>query len=90
MCTYWKQQVNVVSLGGEWQQWDFPKLLDALRQWAKRNPVTDTGNEKPPIRRDKYFNTRQQNAANWKCVFCDRMGHRLNDCAEVRDSVEHR
>ena len=57
---------------------------------GKRNPVTETGKEKPPIRRDKNFNTRQQNATDRKCVFCDGTGHRLNDCSEAKDPVKRR
>ena len=81
---------NLVRLDGEWQQWDFPKLIDALRQWVERNPVTEIGKEKPPIRRDKNFNTRQQNTTDRKCVLCDGTGHRINDCTGVKDPVKRR
>ena len=77
-------------LDGEWQQWDFHKFIDALRQWVVRNPVTETGKEKPPTRRDKNFNIRQQNATNRKCVFCDGTGLRINDCTEVKNSAKRR
>ena len=49
---------DLVRLDGEWQQWYFPKLTNALRRWVRRNPVTETGKEKAPIRREKNFNTR--------------------------------
>ena len=52
--------------------------------------MTETGKEKPPIRRDKNFNTRQQNATNRKCVFCNGTGHRLNDCTDVEDPIKRR
>ena len=68
---------DLVRLDGECQQWDFSKLIDALRQWVETNPVTETGKEKPPTRRDKNFNTRQQNTTNRKCVFCDGTGEIL-------------
>ena len=42
------------------------------------------------IRRDKNFNTRQQNATNRKRVLCDSTGHKINDCTEVKDSVKRR
>ena len=57
-------QSDLFRLHGEWQQCDFLKLIDALREWVKRNPVTETGKEKPPIWRDKNFNTREQNDTN--------------------------
>ena len=62
-------QSNWGGLHGECQQWDFPKVIDTLRQWVEGNPVTQTGKENPTFRRDKNFETRQQNATKWKCVF---------------------
>ena len=59
---------DLVRRDGEWQQWDFPKLIDALRQWVEGNPVTETGREKPTIQRDKNCSARQQNAKNQKCT----------------------
>ena len=81
---------DLVRPDGEWQQWDFPKLIDALRQWVERSLVAETRKDKPPIRRDKNFSTRQQNATNWKCVFCDGTGHKINDCTLVKDPVKRR
>ena len=56
--------------------------------WEK--PVTETVEEKTPIRRDKNFNTSQENATNRECVFCDGTGHRINDWTEVNDSAKCR
>ena len=82
---------DLVRLDGEWQQWHFPKLIDALRQSSvERNPVAETGKEKPSILRDKNFSTHQQNATNRKCVFCDGTGHKINDCTGVKDPVKRR
>ena len=63
-------------------------MVDALRQWVERNPVTVE--EKPPIHRDKNSNTSQQNAANRESVFCDGTGHLINDCTEEKDPVKCR
>ena len=68
--------------------WNFFKFIDALGQWVKRNSVTETGKEKPPTRRDKNFNTRQQNAKKRKCVFYNGTGHGTIDCTEVKDLVK--
>ena len=81
---------DLVRLDGEWQQWHFPKLIDALRQSVERNPVAETGKEKPSILRDKNFSPRQQNATNQKCVFCDGTGHKINDCTGVKDPIKRR
>ena len=38
----------------------------------------------------KTHNFKIKNGINWKCVFCDCTGHRLNDCTEVKDPVKRR
>ena len=53
---------DFVRPDGVWQQSDFSKLIDALRQWVERNPVTETGKEKGTIRSVKNFNTHRKNA----------------------------
>ena len=30
---------NLVRTDKDWQEWDFPQLVEALRQWTERNPV---------------------------------------------------
>ena len=33
----------LVRTDDDWRQWDFPKLVDALRKWTERNPVKTNG-----------------------------------------------
>ena len=42
---------DLVRTDGEWQEWEFPKLVLALRKWTERNPQKqdDRTMEKPPI-----------------------------------------
>ena len=55
---------NLVRTDDEWQMWDFPQLVKALRKWTERNPVPQ---EKPQdfkfqsshMKRGKTFSTRQ-------------------------------
>ena len=30
---------DLVRTDDTWQDWDFPKLVDALRKWTERNPI---------------------------------------------------
>ena len=32
-------QANFVRLDTGWQEWTFPKLVEALREWTIRNPL---------------------------------------------------
>ena len=31
---------DLVRNDKDWQEWDFPRLVEALRQWVERNPVS--------------------------------------------------
>ena len=37
---------DLVRTDDDWRQWDFPKLVDALRKWTERNPVKTNKLEK--------------------------------------------
>ena len=60
------------------------------KEHSPQNPVTETGKEKPPIRRDKNFYTRRKKFTNRKCVFLDGTGGRLNDCTKVKEPVKRK
>ena len=51
------------------------KIIDVLRHCIERNLVKEEGKDRPAIRKDNNFKTRQQNATNPKCVFCDGTVH---------------
>lgn len=69
---------DLVRLNGDWQQWDFPKSIDVLRQCRERNLLTEAGKNRPEIQKDKNFKTHEQNATNRKCTVCDETVHKLN------------
>lgn len=35
-------RADLVRLDDLWQEWGFPKLVEALSKWTKRNPLTQT------------------------------------------------
>jgi hypothetical protein len=63
-----------------WQEWDFPKLVEALRKWTERNPLQikdhDNKNDskftyrggKPSGQRDRAFQARQSEVKR-VCVY---------------------
>ena len=70
-----------------WQDWDFTKLLQAVKRWKEINPVEEVedsksgdshrrqeGNFKP---RMKSFQTQQQ---PWGCTYCDGLDHKTGEC----------
>ena len=54
---------NLVQTDDTWKDWDFPKLVDSLRQWTERNPIPKQerhekprDKEKPPYPRERSIN----------------------------------
>ena len=67
---------DLVRTDDNWREWDFPKLVEALRKWTERNPVELELNEKPPDRKkppflqDRSFQALQKDERAQGCVYC--------------------
>ena len=59
-----------------WQDWDFPKLIEALRHWREVNPVEVMGTTHS---KTKIFQTHERVRG---CVYCERDDHKSNDCRQ--------
>ena len=74
---------DLVRTDPSWEKWDFVKLAEALRQWTKRNPVTekfDREQENLDRRRNKLFHARNREFKSRGCVYCDDDTHKANEC----------
>ncbi|CAB4035737.1 Hypothetical predicted protein, partial [Paramuricea clavata] len=78
---------DLVRTDPEWEKWTFTKLVEALNQWCRRNPIDkpselndDSFSSK---RRDKLFHVSRQRLNPRNCVYCDSGEHKTNDCAKV-------
>ena len=74
---------DLVRTDPSWEKWDFVKLAEALRQWTKRNPVTekfDREHENLDRRRNKLFHARNREFKSRGCVYCDDDTHKANEC----------
>ena len=86
---------DLVRTDDNWREWDFPKLVEALRKWTERNPVELELNEKPPDRKkppflqDRSFQALQKDERARGCVYCEKPDHRSVDCKTVA-SVDER
>ncbi len=45
---------DLVRTDPEWESWDFVQLVQALRQWVKRNPVVPNDKEREENTRRKH------------------------------------
>ena len=89
---------DLIRTDDNWRAWDFPKLVEALREWMFRNPIkTDEGASKPKQREDpktsrfqKERGSQTQTKKPKSCVCCDKDDHRSPDCKEVKTIEEHK
>ena len=89
---------DLVRLDDEWQGWDFPKLVESLRNWTDGNPKTTHSSDK----HEKYkresvyqieeqeYKTRESNSKLRVCIYCEKSGHKINKCESVSSIEEHR
>ena len=87
---------DLVRTDDDWRQWDFIKLVDALRKWTERNPVKV--NEKLSDRSDKHarysrtnaFQARQRETKQRRCVYCNEISHASINCHKVVSTADRK
>ena len=82
---------DLVRTDPEWESWDFVKLVQALRQWVKRNPVNSSDNrEREENTRRKLFNTRGEDVRVKGCVYCGDPDHKAMQCEKIVETNERK
>ncbi|KAK3730894.1 hypothetical protein QZH41_012605 [Actinostola sp. cb2023] len=78
-----------------WQEWDFVKLLQAIKRWRDINPVEESMDSTPhksvQPSRTRVFNTLQGGEPEVRgrgCVYCDDESHKGIACTKFKLSVE--
>ena len=90
-------RADLVRTDDDWQEWDFRDLIEALRKWTDRNPISTNNIDQklqynlqdnhPGYRREKLLQTSQMDVRN--CIFCDKNDHKATQCKNVV-SIEKR
>ena len=88
---------DLIRIEDEWGSWDFPKLVESLREWTFRNPIKSVEEaSKPKLREDpkpsrfkKERGFQMQTKKLKSCVYCDKDDHRSADCKQIK-SIEER
>ena len=90
---------DLVRNDKDWQEWDFPRLVEALRQWVERNPVSnkdDKHDSKSGYRggrstgyRDRAYHAKQSETKR-VCVYCESAEHKSKDCTKVVSVTDRR
>ena len=83
---------DLVRTDDDWRQWDFPKLVDALRKWTERNPVktNDKIEKHASSGRTNAFQARQREAKQRRCVYCNDISHASVNCPNVVTSGDRK
>ena len=72
----------------DWENWDFVKLAEAIKQWTKRNPVYEKEADAQSGKTGKYgkvFHTK----ATKVCVYCEGE-HKTGECTVVTSVSDRR
>ena len=71
-----------------WQDWDLPRLVQALKKWRDVNPATEGNNfesmttpSKRPGSKSRIFDAESMDKR--RCVYCDDASHISRDCTRV-------
>jgi len=80
---------DLVRTDPEWETWDFDKLAEALRQWVKRNPVTESDPRKDDYRK-KLFHANRGEQKFSGCIYCGDVNHKAVSCTKVVTQSERK
>jgi len=90
----------LVLLDKTWQDWKFPNLVEALKDWMQRNPINPdhrgasanyfNGNSIRQIRRENSFQAKQSEWKSKPCVYYEDLDHKSSDCIKVKEIAERR
>ena len=80
---------DLVRMDPEWEEWDFTKLAEALKQWTKRNPIEEKQCDRS-AKRENLLHVSRRTLKARACVYCDETGHKANDCTKVTLTSERK
>ena len=79
---------DLVRNDSDWENWDFVKLAEAIRQWTKRNPVYEKESDVPSGKFGKSGKVYQTKTMK-VCVYCEGE-HKTGECKVVTSVKERR
>ena len=81
-------KADLVRGQDNWQDWDLPRLTQALKKWRDVNPVPEESNvaskvtpPKHPDKRSPLYHADTRNQRH--CVYCEDPSHASRDCTRV-------
>eukprot|EP00112_Aurelia_sp_Birch-Aquarium-sp1_P001131 Seg1117.2 transcript_id=Seg1117.2/GoldUCD/mRNA.D3Y31 product="hypothetical protein" protein_id=Seg1117.2/GoldUCD/D3Y31 len=82
---------DLVRNDDNWDSWEFPQLVEALRKWTERNPIASEKKDYvgSPRKFDRTLQTDQKQWKGRKCVYCGGDFHKASNCSKI-SSLEAR
>ena len=88
---------DLVRTDEDWQDWEFPQLLEALRKWTERNPSkleerfsSDKPSPLKPNKTRSYQVKHQETKPGKPCVYCESSNHKSVNCDKVTTVPERK
>ena len=80
---------DVVRTDPEWEKWDFAKLVEALNQWCRGNPIDKPAvpDEEYTKKREKLYHVNRPKLNPRGCTYCDDNEHKANECTKVTSTT---
>ena len=88
-------RVDLVRLNDDWQEWEFPELVESLRKWCERIPVPLDSHRGGNFGRhdkggDRTFQTKQEDWKTKPCVYWKLAEHKSVDCEKIKRVADRR
>ena len=81
------EQTQYVWTPASWQEWTFPQLEEALREWTIGNPLINQESRREQLsRKDRLL---QINQHQQKCAYCN-AGNHISSCCNKITTVDER
>ena len=74
---------------GNWQDWKFQQLLEALGKWTVRNSIL-LNDKRNPEKGNSYSKDYQAKQTKSVSVYCEKPDHRSSDCKTAKAVTERR
>ena len=81
---------DLVCSDPEWQTWDCVQLTEALNQWVRRNPVTNSPRNWEEFKRKKLFSAQNDSSRPRGWVYNGDLSHKAVQCEKVMDTNERK
>ena len=82
-------RADLVKNDGNWQDWKFQQLVEALEKCTVRNPIA-LGDHRNPEKGSSYSKSYQAKQTKSEYVYCEKPDHRSSDCKTAKTVTERR